>query len=79
MWMVVVESKGTFVPVSRKEISRFTVNKRWTPAAGVIAHPPPLHFDDVGAEIAQQHSAVRTGKRFGEFNDTNRIQHGLHA
>ena len=55
------------------------MNKRRSPRAGVIAHDAALNFDDVGPEVAQQHGAIGPGKRFREFNNANRIEHGLHS
>ena len=76
--VIVIECDGTLVAVGGKEICGDIAQKWRTPAARLIANAGPLHFDDVSAEIAQKHSAVRTGQRFGHFHYTDAIENVGH-
>jgi hypothetical protein len=65
--MVVIKDDRTFVPVGRQEVCRFGSDKGWTPGPRLIACAWAFHFDNVRAEVAQQHGAIRAGERFGQF------------
>ena len=54
-----IEGKAPLVAVEHHEIDALSLDVG-PEAAGVVPEPRPLHFDDLGTEVAQHHGAVRT-------------------
>lgn len=78
-WVIVIECDGALVAIGGKKISGFASNKRRSPSSGLIANARALDFDDVGAQIAEQHGAVGAGKSFGQLDNANAIENGVHG
>jgi len=48
-----VELDAAFVAVDAEEVGALPLEEGWPPAAGLVAITRPLHFHDVGAEVAE--------------------------
>ena len=77
--IVVVEDHRALVAVGGKKISRFAGDERRTPSSRLIAGAGTLDLDYIGAEIAKQHGTIGAGERFGEFDNADAIENGIHG
>ena len=77
--IVVVERNGALVAVRGKKIGGHGAYKWRTPCARLISRVRAFDLDDVGAKIAEQHGAIRTGQRLGQLNYPDSIEDVLHA
>ena len=56
-----------------------SLEERRTPTARLIADPGRSTFDHVGAEIAEQHRAIRSRERLRHVDDFDSVQRSLNG
>ena len=77
--MIVIKSDRALIAIGGEIVGGLGADKRGTPTARLIAARVALHLDDVGAEISEEHGAVGTGERFGDFYNANAIENHAHS
>jgi hypothetical protein len=73
-----VEGERALSAIDAHEVDALAVHERRAVGAGVVAFVGVFDFDDVGAEVAQQHRAIRPGQDAGEIDDPNTVE-GFHV
>src|SRR5262249_29590208 len=68
-----VDADAALVPVVDQIACRLPFLVRG-PRARFVTDARVLHLDDVGAEVAEQRAAIRTGQHAGEIHDTNAVE-----
>jgi hypothetical protein len=74
-----IEGHGLLVPIRAQEVGRLTVavhrlGERRSPSPGVIAAIWVLHFDHLGAEVAQHHRGVWSSQGPGQVDDPQAVE-----
>jgi hypothetical protein len=64
-----VELDAALVPVHAEEVGALALEEGWPPGTGLVAVARSLHFDDVGAEVTEQHRAIRARQRLRHVDD----------
>jgi len=67
--LLYVEFDAAFVSIDREEVRAFPFKKRWPPATRLIADVAPLDLNDLCAEVAEHHCAIRSRQRLRHLDD----------
>ena|ERR1700675_1661066 len=77
--VVVIERDRALISVRRQEVRGLPAHKWRAPSARLISGAGALDLDYVGAQITEQHRAIRSGERLGQFDYANSFKNGLHV
>ena len=66
-----VELDRSLVAIDREVIGTLAFEKRRSPGTRLIADLRSLDLDHIGAQVSQQHAAIRSGKGLGHLENSN--------